>query len=118
MTDRVMVADLIDATAEITGICRAKLFGPSRTRPIARARKVIYLLGERHGHPFALIGRRLGGIDHSSVSRGREVACRLIDTDSDFAVTVAEVEARAYGIAAERKTRVQRALPVEWREAA
>lgn len=116
-TKHINVADLIDAAADVTFVCRARLLGPSRLGMVSRVRKVIYYLGVKHGHSITAIGQRLGGKDHSSVSVGRKAAAALIETDADFAATVAEVEARAYAVAEDRKARVARMVPVELRAA-
>lgn len=115
---RPTIADLIDATAELTYTSRADITGSRRFRPISNARKVVYVLARRYGYSTILIAARLGGLDHSSVTKGCIAAENLMVRFPDFAQRVIDVENLAVSKASERASSVTAFLPVGLRIAA
>lgn len=110
------VVDIIAATAMVTGQAQRDIVGPRRFKPISNARKIVYVLGVRHGHSTTNIGRRVG-VDHSSVVFGRQVAENFIARDPAFARLVTDADALAAKLAADRRKRIAMTVPASLREA-
>lgn len=111
------VAEIIEATAAVTGISRERLLGRRRFKPVSNARKIVYFLGVRLGHSTTHIGARLWR-DHTSVVHGRRAAEILIERDPGFARRVDLVEKHAARLATVRRARVAASVPLELRGAA
>lgn len=94
---------LIRAVAQVFEIDEAALTGRSRVRQIAHARQAAcYLLKARLPHlSYPVIGRMLGGIDHSTVIHGERVTAERLSWDPQlagriFALAHTGIDARDY----------------------
>lgn len=74
-----LVADVIKATSEVSGLSRQTLLGASRFRHEARPRQVGMYLSHRMVKTTKVqIGRVWGGRDHTTVSHAIETVERLL----------------------------------------
>lgn len=78
-------ADVLALCSDITGIPRAALVGPSRSRSVAQARMFSYAMLRRFATPapsLPAIGMRMGDRDHTTILHGIrvwETSLRLTD---------------------------------------
>lgn len=80
---------LIDPTAEIFDVSREHLTGARRARQYCRPRFAYYLVAhEESDASLPVIGRALGGRDHTTVLHGLRRAAYLIEKDVEFALNV------------------------------
>lgn len=80
---------LIDAAAEIFGVPREHLTSARRARQYGLPRFAYYLVArEATDASLPVIGRALGGRDHTTVMHGLKRAACLIEKDVDFALNV------------------------------
>ena len=74
--------DIIAGVADFFGLGEEELRGSRRDKTAALARQMaMYLLREEAGLSFSLIGKLLGGRDHSTVMHGYEKIARLLESD-------------------------------------
>lgn len=85
---RALVMDLVERTAELTGIPRGKITGQDRTPDSCMARFAIVRVAKDEGKSYAQIGRVLGGRDHSTMFSGYQRAKEFERKDADFATLV------------------------------
>jgi chromosomal replication initiation ATPase DnaA len=79
--------------ARITGYGYSEIIGSSRERSLSHIRWAIMMALRSRGLSTPLIGRLLGGRDHSTVRHGLERGAELVKTDPDFATLVSMVAA-------------------------
>lgn len=99
----ISIAAIIEAVALETGIRASEIKGRRRDRPVVRARHMALLLARKMTErSLPVIGRAMGGLDHTSVLHGvRRMEGRLAHDDSLRALE-ARCAARAFAIS--RKT--------------
>lgn len=77
------------------GLTHEQLLSDRRHSEVVRARQVVMYLGrEKTRISYPRIGKKLGGMDHSTVIYGANKIAELILTDWKLAHDVAEIEAR------------------------
>jgi hypothetical protein len=88
-----LVRDVINATAQASGLSVAKLLSPDRSRPTARVRQVGMLVASRVTKAsLSAIGRRWGGRDHTTVHHATVRALECVQEGDDLVVeTLAEI---------------------------
>lgn len=85
-----MSVDTIGAAAQHFGVPRDAIIGKSRSRPLVTARYAIsYIMRERDGLSLSVIGRRLGGRDHTTIHHQLEQARIALADDQYFAAFIA-----------------------------
>jgi len=91
----VSIAEVIDVSAEISGISSQHIIGRRRkqiyTRPRHAAMKIAIALTNAS---LPIIGRAFGGRDHTTVIHARRRAAELCESDPEFAGMVRAIERR------------------------
>lgn len=83
---RALVARLVHRAAELTGIGVDELKNTRRrTREVSFTRFAIMRVARENGHTLTMIGRALGGFDHTSIINGLNRCCSLEIEQPDFA---------------------------------
>lgn len=95
----VEVGTIITLAAEVFGVSRRELIGPSRPLHIARPRQAVCIVASRIGWGPSHIGRVIKR-DHSTVSHARDLADAFERHDPAFAAGLAALESRARALAA------------------
>jgi hypothetical protein len=76
-----------------TGVSKADMESQRRLAKFSRARQIVMYFARRlTKHPFAIIGQRLGGRDHTTVLHGVRLIEQKIKTDPLLAYDVAHIE--------------------------
>jgi hypothetical protein len=90
MTPIKAVDSVIEATCRHFGMNRVQIMARRRMNKLVYARHICwYLCREMTGASFPEIGRRFGGMDHTSVLHGAQKIGRLIDRgDAQTAIAV------------------------------
>lgn len=84
------VADVVNATSEVTGVSRQALIGVSRARQEVRPRQVgIYLSHRMVKTTKVQIGKVWGGRDYSTVSHAIDTVERLLAEGDQDVITMA-----------------------------
>jgi chromosomal replication initiator protein len=87
---------MVSAVCSTFGVRPAHLTSPLRTRKIARPRQIImYLATTDLGLSTTVVGRLLGGRDHTTVIHGRRTIAGLIETNSVMRDRVEKIRAAA-----------------------
>jgi hypothetical protein len=79
--------------ARLTGYGYSEIIGGSRERSLSHIRWAIMIALRKRGLSTPLIGRLLGGRDHTTVMHGLQRGAELVETDPDFATLVSMVSA-------------------------
>lgn len=85
---RAIVGSLVDRAAELTGIPRGNIVGPTKDLDTCLARFAVVRVSRDMGKSLPQIGRVLGGRDHSTIHSAYRRALDLERTDPDFALLV------------------------------
>jgi len=88
------VSALLNAAAQVTGVPVAEIIGKARHRRLVRIRQAVMFLAREEGHTSPVVGKRLGGRDHSTVLHGAEMIAQLIE-DGDAVAELVEAIDRA-----------------------
>jgi len=92
---------IIDIVAEVTGVERMQLLSGRRMADIVRPRQIcFYLLKTCTTLSLPLIGRCMGGRDHTTVLHGARKIASLIETDDALRALVASLTSRIQAEAA------------------
>ncbi|NNF68136.1 MAG: chromosomal replication initiator protein DnaA [Acidimicrobiia bacterium] len=84
--------DILDATANMLGVSRPDLLGPSRRQPLARYRQIgMYLCRELTDLSLPKIGAVFGGRDHTTVIHAIDKIKSLMQSDRDVYNVVTEL---------------------------
>lgn len=68
MTARILVSDVITATAEVSGVAICDLVGPSHVHRFSQPRQLaMFVARELTDQSYPQIGRAFGGRDHTTV---------------------------------------------------
>lgn len=104
---RIRIRDVLQATAEVTGVPVADIIGAGRYDYICEARFIAYFVARyRLGRLYTEIGKAMGR-DRSSVYAGTErMRERLLDGTFD-ASTIDKVEALASELAGRRRVEIR-----------
>lgn len=98
---RVLIADVLDLVAFEMGIALADLVGPCRDARLVRGRAAVaWIARVGLGRQLNLIGRALGGRDHSTVAVGLRRAEALRAQDPAFRAVTAKILRQLEGMAA------------------
>lgn len=74
---------LVSAVCSVAGVTPRQLASPQRYRSVARPRQIVmYLATTDLGLPTTVVGRLLGGRDHTTIMHGRDTIAGLIETNS------------------------------------
>lgn len=95
------VGPILHAVCSHFGVDKALLFNSGkRQRPLVRMRWVaMYLIKKRTSLSLPQIGRRLGGLDHTTILHGLRGINKLLQNGCQkTACTIAEIEARLDGV--------------------
>lgn len=85
--------DIINMVAERKGLCPKEMITKTRKREIVYARQLCaYLLTKFTILSLSVIGKRLGGRDHTTVIHCRQLIMDLIDSDPLVTHEVEELE--------------------------
>lgn len=87
--------DILRAVSSATGIAMADLKSPRRRRDVVRARMIYMALARRlTSQSFPMIGRTIGGKDHSTIIHGiLKVETRTVDFEPEFSQLLAAFQA-------------------------
>lgn len=89
MVRRPQVADVIAAVAEYSGLSLQEISERTHKHRIAHIRQIaMYLAYEVTGCSYPMIGRRMGGFDHTSILFGARRVRRLMQESPTFTATV------------------------------
>lgn len=114
---RALFSDIIEQTALVFGVTVAEIKGKCRKRRIVRPRHVVCYLAKRliPGISYPVIGKLVGGRDHSTVMNACDKVGIFIDYYPEFAayVDAAMIRSRADGRAARLRCAVRR---IEWEQ--
>jgi len=101
MTTAVSIANVLESVSAAFGFSVHELRSHRKDQPLADARQAAYLLAlDLTEHGPVMIGRRIGGRDHSTVSKGSRVARARYADDEDYAVLVEAARQAALIVAA------------------
>lgn len=80
------VSDLITIASRLSGISETEIKGQSRLMHIVRVRQAIAHIAVRQGvHSTSIIGKALGGRDHSTIIHANRKAAIIAERDSEYA---------------------------------
>ena len=92
MTGPVSVAVVVWAAAGEFDVRVADILGPSRQQPVALARQTAMLVARRlTGLSYPVLGRLLGGRDHTTVLHGVRRTQEMMSQDPELELRVARV---------------------------
>lgn len=93
---RVKLGAIFSLVLEETGIPEAQFKGPCRKKTLASARQAASWLAKQHvkGISFPLIGRHIGGRDHSTIMHAVRRAEMKRDMDPEFRSLLERIETR------------------------
>ena len=84
-----LATDIIQHVADVFEVSKADITGRRRQRILTRPRQVTcYLIRDMTGKSYPLIGKMLGGRDHSTIIHGREVCINIMRRDPVFRAKV------------------------------
>jgi chromosomal replication initiator protein len=90
----VSVEDIIKTIAHFYNLDESLLYEKTRRKEIVRARQVsMYILREDYNISFPLIGRKMGGRDHTTVIHSCDKIKEEIQTDTELAQEVEQIRA-------------------------
>ena len=90
----VSIEDIIKTIAHFYNLDEALIYEKTRRKEIVRARQVaMYLLREDFSISFPLIGRKLGGRDHTTVIHSCEKIKHDMETDTELAQELEQIRA-------------------------
>lgn len=95
---RVFVADIIAEVSQVFGVPEDVIKGPSRTRAHVMPRfACAYLARNLTALSYPMIGRSIGGRDHSSIIHGKDMAELHMARDPEYRAYVDSVRIRLLG---------------------
>lgn len=90
----VSVEDIIKTIAHFYNLDESLIYEKTRRKEIVRARQVsMYILREDYNISFPLIGRKMGGRDHTTVIHSCDKVKEEIQTDTELAQEVEQIRA-------------------------
>jgi chromosomal replication initiator protein len=90
----VSVEDIIKTIAHFYNLDESLIYEKTRRKEIVRARQVsMYILREDYNISFPLIGRKMGGRDHTTVIHSCDKIKEEIQTDTELAQEVEQIRA-------------------------
>lgn len=90
----VSIEDIIKTISHFYNLDESLIYEKTRRKEIVRARQVaMYLLREDFNISFPLIGRKMGGRDHTTVIHSCEKVKQEIETDTDLSQEVEQIRA-------------------------
>lgn len=90
----VSVDEIIDTIAHFYNLDKELIYEKTRRKEIVRARQVaMFLLREDFNISFPLIGRKMGGRDHTTVIHSCEKIKHEVDTDTELAQELEQIRA-------------------------
>jgi chromosomal replication initiator protein len=90
----VSVDEIIDTIAHFYNLDKELIYEKTRRKEIVRARQVaMFLLREDFNISFPLIGRKMGGRDHTTVIHSCEKIKHEVETDQELAQELEQIRA-------------------------
>lgn len=94
-------ADIILTVCNVFGVQRAGLISPRRARELTVPRFAAALLfKEFTTHSLPMIGRKLGGRDHTTIMHALDRAAALMESDPEFRAKVDEARGKLRAVTA------------------
>jgi len=84
-THQFTINDIIVAAARLSRFTPDQIKGAQRHKPLVKARFAVCYVARKKGFSYPVIGRRLGGRDHTTVMNAIEKAEIYRDYDPEFA---------------------------------
>lgn len=84
-THQFTISDIIIAAAKLSKFTPEQIKGGQRHKDLVKARFAVCYVARKKGYSFPVIGRRLGGRDHTTIMNAIDKAEVYRDYDPEFA---------------------------------